>query len=242
MDVEVTAELARFDASVASFLEQDPIRNTVLLTVLDMLRSGGSYDADAPWFAWASIDGTTVGAALRTPPYRVALSGMTVEAAHALGRRLAATELPGAFGDLPTVEAFANAAGRHVVLRIREIQYVLTALLPPPVVTGEARFYTDADADLYVRWERDFAAEAGVMRSADALGSLRNRIDSGGGLWLWDVDGVPVSMCGRTPAVAGVPRLHAFRRCGQPDVQRHLRTDRLSTRGGDGRSGIHMTP
>lgn len=208
MDVHTTEEPTEFEAAAASFLELDPVRNTVLLTVLDSLRAGGSFGDAAPWFAWVTVDGSTVGAALRTPPYKVALSGMTADAAHAFGRAFVASyELPGGFGDLATVAAFAEAAGRRHTVRIREIQYVQTEVVPPPPVTGSARAYADADTDLYVRWEADFAAEAGVMRNPDPLGSLHARISTGGALWLWEVDGRPVSMCGRSGAVAGVPRI-----------------------------------
>ena len=207
MDVRTTSALEEFRAAAAHFLQADPVRNTVLLTVLDALRAGGAFGDSAPWFAWVSDDGSTVAAALRTPPYKVALSGMPTEAAQLLGRALASYELPGAFGDVDTVSAFAEAAGRSHVVRIREIQYVLQDIVPPPRTQGNPRIYADSDSDLYVRWEADFAAEAGVTRSADALGSLRARIDTGGGLWLWEVGGRPVSMCGRTGVVAGVPRI-----------------------------------
>lgn len=207
VDVHVSADFAAFDADAAAFLERDPIRNTVLLTVLDMLRTGGGYDDDSPWFAWVTDGDTTVGAALRTPPYKVALSGMPPDVARSLGLRLASQELPGAFGDIPTVAAFAESAGRRHRVNIHEIQYVLTELRPPPPVRGTPRAYAGTDAELYIRWEADFATEAGVRRSANPLGSLHNRISSGGGLWLWEVDGLPVSMCGRTPAVCNVPRI-----------------------------------
>lgn len=207
VDVRVTSDLAAFDAAVATFLERDPVRNTVLLTVLDMLRAGGGYDDAAPWFAWASADGTAVGAALRTPPYKVALSGMPAEAARALGEHLSSHELPGGFGDQSTVADFAAGAGRSHTVRIHEIQYVQSAVTAPAPVAGTARAYNVADADRYVRWEAGFAAEAGVMRSADPLASLQHRIDAGGGLWFWMVDDQAVAMCGRTGAVAGVPRI-----------------------------------
>jgi RimJ/RimL family protein N-acetyltransferase len=207
MDVHVTDELTEFDTAARQFLERDPVRNTVLLTVLDLLAAGESYNDEAPWFAWAIVDGDTAGAALRTPPYKVPLSGMPAEAAQALGRRLASYEMPGAFGDPATVAAFADAAGRRHTVTIHEIQYVLTELRAPSTVPGAARGYADTDADRYVRWEAAFAAEAGVMRSVDPLGSLQRRISGGGGLWLWVVDGEPVSMCGRTPIVCEVPRI-----------------------------------
>ena len=207
MDVHVTDQLTLFDAAAAEFLQRDPIRNTVLLTVLDTLRAGGEFGDEQPWFAWTTDDDTVLGAALRTPPHNVALSGMPAAVAEALGRRLSSYELPGAFGDPATVAAFAAAAGRVHTVQIREIQYVQTAVTTPPSVPGAPRAYVDADADLYVRWEADFAAEAGVRRSVDPLGSLRHRTSTGGGLWLWEVDDRPVSMCGRSAAVAGVPRI-----------------------------------
>ena len=207
MDVRVTGDLAAFDDAVTTFLEGDPVRNTVLLTVLSMLRAGSAFGETEPWFASATEGGSTVGAALRTPPYKVALSGMPADVARTLGQRLASSEMPGAFGDLATVAAFAEAAGRNHRVRIHEIQYMQTAVTRPPAVPGEARAYLDTDANIYVRWDADFAAEAGVTHSADALALLRSRITAGGGLWLWAVDGTPVSMCGRTPPVAGVPRI-----------------------------------
>jgi RimJ/RimL family protein N-acetyltransferase len=207
VDVRTTTELAEFEAAVGAFLERDPVRNTVLLTVLDMLRAGGGYGHAAPWFAWAAVDRATVGAALRTPPYKVALSGMTGAAARALGSELASYEMPGAFGDLSTVASFAAAADRRHAVRIREIQYVQHKVVDPPPTAGAPRRFAERDADLYVQWEADFAAEAGVMPTADPLGSLRGRISTGGGLWLWEVDDQPVSMCGRSGAVAGVPRI-----------------------------------
>ena len=207
MQVHRTDELARFDAAARQFIEADPVRNTVLLTVLDTLRAGGGYDDADPWFAWTREDGETVAAALCTPPYKVAVSGLSAEAAMTMGRELTSYDLPGAFGDLATVAAFADGAGRRHTVGIHEIQYVLTELSPPLPVPGVARAYADVDADLYVRWESAFAVEVGVMRSADPLRSLQQRIAGGGGLWLWDVDGQPVSMCGRTPVVCGVPRI-----------------------------------
>jgi RimJ/RimL family protein N-acetyltransferase len=208
MNVVVTHDFARFDETVFPFLAQDPVRNTVLLTVVDMLRVGGSADNAPPWFAWVhDSDERVVGAVLRTPPYPVALSGMTEEAARTLGAALAGHELPGAFGDIATVTAFASAAGRRHRVRINEVQHVLTTLTPPPPTPGAARPYRDSDADAYVEWDRKFADEAGVRRSADPIGSLATRRRSGGGLWLWQVDGETVSICGRSGPVCGVPRI-----------------------------------
>ena len=208
MDVHVTDEFAPFDAAVASFLTPDPVRNTVLLTILETLRAGDGFGEAAPWFAWATEEGATVGAALRTPPYKVALAGMSADVTRALGVRLRDVDLPGAFGDLDTVAAFADAAGRRYRVHIHEIQHVLTKLVPPPQAPGAARPYVHQDGDLYAEWNEGFVVETGVTRGGlDVVAALERRISAGGGLWLWEVDGVPVSMCGRTMPVCGVPRI-----------------------------------
>jgi GNAT superfamily N-acetyltransferase len=208
MDVHVTDELAPFDDAVSPFLAHDPVRNTVLLTILDTLRTGAAFGDADPWYAWVTDGGEVVGAALRTPPYKVALAAMPAEAAQALGERLRALDLPGGFGDLETVAAFAEAAGRQHRVHIHEIQYLLTTLIPAPPVPGTGRPYADPDADLYVRWNDGFVSETGATRGGpDVVASLQGRIRAGGGLWIWEVDGEPVSMCGRTATVCGVPRI-----------------------------------
>lgn len=208
MDVHVTDELAAFEAAMGAFLERDPVRNTVLLTILDNLRKGTGFGEDAPWFAWVTEAGEVVGGACRTPPYKVALPNIAVEVARALGGRLRGTDVPGAFGALETVAAFAAAAGRDYRVHIAEIQYLLTDLVPPPQVPGAPRPYAHSDADLYADWNEGFIAETGVTRGGlDVVAALERRIAAGSGLWFWEVDGEPVSMCGRTAPVGGVPRI-----------------------------------
>ena len=208
MDVHVTEELEVFDTAVTPFLTLDPVRNTVLLTVLDILRKGDGFGETKPWFAWATVGDDTVGAALRTPPYKVALAGMSPEATRALGARLREFELPGAFGDLDTVAAFADAVGRDLRVHIHETQHLLTELIAPPRVPGAARAYARADADVYAEWNEGFIVETGVTRGGlDVVAALERRIRGGGGLWLWEVEGEPVSMCGRTAPVCDVPRI-----------------------------------
>jgi len=207
VDIHVTGDVEEYDAIVSSFLARDPVRNTVLLTLLDQLRTGGAFGDSGPWFAWASESHDVVGAALRTPPYKVALSGMSAAAATALGADLAGHELPGGFGDIDTVTAFATGAGRRLRVGIHELQYVLTDLQAPPRVPGLARPFREDDADRYVTWMDGFVSETGVMRGGDELRSLHNRLRSGGALWFWEVDGEPVAMCGRSGLVCGVPRI-----------------------------------
>jgi predicted GNAT family acetyltransferase len=88
------------------------------------------------------------------------------------------------------------------------VTWTLSPRSPPPPVPGTARPYTDADAEVYACWNEGFIVETGVTRGgADVVGALERRIRGGGALWLWEVEGEPVSMCGRTAPVCGVPRI-----------------------------------
>lgn len=199
MDVHKTVDSAEFASAAASFLSQDPVGNTVLLTVLEHERLSPT---DGAWFTCVSDNGRVVGAALRTPPYNVALSMMDVDVATLLGSD---DDSPGAVGSRDVVEAFAG--DRRIDSFMLETQYTLTELVAPAAATGAARHYCADDADLYVRWIDDFAAEAGLRRDPEPLSGLDNRLRAGGALWFWEYDGQPVAMAGRSGPVGGVPRI-----------------------------------
>lgn len=198
LDVHVTRDVAAFTHAAQPFLAADPVRNTILLSVLAQGPAG-----DDNVFAWVCDGAAIVGAALRTPPFRVALAAMDVDAAAAVGEHL--TDVPGAVGAQDVVHAFA--AGRTVRVDMREHQYVLTDLVPPATPAGRPRPYTDADTDRYLAWMQAFVDEAGVIPDDDPLGSLQRRLASGGSLWFWEHEGRPVCMAGHTAAIAGVPRI-----------------------------------
>ena len=207
MNVHVTADFAAYDAAAHVFLEQEPVGNTVLLTIADMLRGGRAYDDEPPWFAWASDGDRVVGAACRTPPHLVAVATMPDFVASSLGTALSDHELPGAVGRPATVNAFALGAGRVATVRMRELQHVLTAIVPPPVVGGEPRAYTPAERALYVEWMEAFHHEAGLLVQGDPIRSLEHRLASGGAVQLWWADGEPVCLAGRSAPVGGIPRV-----------------------------------
>ena len=207
MRVETTDDWRPYDAAVAEFLARDPVGNTVALTVLDALRHDGGYGDQPPWFTWALDDaGAVRGVAFRTPPYDVGLPPTDRDTATTLGRANRDRELPGANGSEPAVRAFAEGAGREVEVRMSEVQYVLRALVKPAAVAGEPRPFSDDDLAVYARWMEGFFAETGVVRR-DPVRSLRTRLAAGGGLTLWWVGREPVAMAGRSPTVAGVPRV-----------------------------------
>jgi predicted GNAT family acetyltransferase len=185
-------------------LLEDEARNNLVFGIAGTLRDHPSlYDE---YRLWIVEDGDrTVGVALRTPPYNLALGGparLVVAKGLAESLYAAGIELPGVTGAAPEVEHFATAweTLARVARRQRMAQriYRLTALRPVEDVSGRGRPATEEDRPLLLEWVRSFVAEAipegtpdlGPERTVDArLGESR------GGFTIWE-DGGPVSIAG----------------------------------------------
>jgi predicted GNAT family acetyltransferase len=75
---------------------------------------------------------------------------------------------------------------------------------PPADVPGRLRLAAEDDADLLRQWAMGFYLDTGAVREdRDAIGP---RI-AAGLMYVWDVDGAPVSMVTHTSAQAGVCRV-----------------------------------
>jgi predicted GNAT family acetyltransferase len=65
-------------------------------------------------------------------------------------------------------------------------------------VAGAARLTGEADSDLVVAWLDQFMIDAGILKVDNRAAERMSR----GRLWLWEVDGEPVSMAGHGPVMA----------------------------------------
>ncbi len=208
-----TSDPNAFDAAAGAFLAAEPTRNTVLISVPAMLRHNGpgTFGQEPPALGWFETDDADSGiraAFVHTPPHPLLLSPLPPGAAELLvatlrdaGRSLSAVDGPddaaNAFAD-----AWQAATGRSYAVRRRTRLYVLPELIwPSPMPPGAARVGTEADLELLTRWYVEFGAEAGEPRpTMEPI--VRDRIGYGG-LTLWEVDGVPVSMAGVTRMLDG---------------------------------------
>lgn len=214
MSWRITDDAAEFGAEAGRYLAADPATCTVLLTVSAAVRAEGpcAYDPEgrAPArFGWwrDGGQGTVRGAFVQTPPHQPLLGPMPERAAAELAAALAAVgpDVPvnGAWGPAAGVEAFTRACGRaaSALVESRSRLFRLgepTWVLPRPA--GQARAAVVSDAALVGEWFRDFGT------AADSPALLRRRIAEGR-LLLWEVDGTPVSMAGRSALVAGQVRV-----------------------------------
>jgi predicted GNAT family acetyltransferase len=151
--------------------------------------------------------GDVVGVALMTPPAALVIAaGTRLSALGALVDDLATSRfaVSGVIGPTDLAEAFAatwSARNRCVARRsMAERIYQLEAVRPMARATGRIRRAARADRPLLVAWLHAFAQEALNEADLAAAGQIADRYLAGPaterGLYLWEVDGLPVSMAG----------------------------------------------
>lgn len=213
MSWTLTDDPGAFRDAAYDLLSGEPVRHTVLLSVLSGLTRFGTsaYGADPPVLGWWAPDGTARAAVLQTPPWPLVMTALPGGSAAELARALAGrgTVLPGVNG--PEADASALAAawldvtGAASRVRQRQRLYRLGALVPPdPAPSGAARAGTAADAAVAASWFAAFAAETGQADAAAEM--VADRLERGL-LTLWECAGEPVSLAGMTDVLAGVARV-----------------------------------
>ena len=198
-----------YGAHAWELLAREPAERTVALTILESARAGFRWSDEPMLFGWYGDGADVRGAVLWTPPFELLLAAVPDDAVAELVSALRArgAALPGVNGDVATVERFIDAwqpprSTPGFAMRL----YRLAALQPPsPSPPGAPRVAGEDDLPIAIRWLEAFEAEAGVRRT-DVEPAARDRIGAGR-LWLWETDGVPVSMAARTPTIAGVARI-----------------------------------
>ena len=202
MHVHRTGDAAEFLDASLPLRSADPVRTNVLGSVATGVTEGIGYD-DANFFVVEDDDGEVVGAALWTAPYKLLLSPMPDDAAVAVAdaavARSAETGLhPGGIvGPGGTAELAAARFGRTFRTARDERILVLHDYLRPRPVAGSARQPDESDLALLRAWRAAFAEDTGSELTHDEtlmMASLRRT-------WLWEVDGVPVSMAGHASLV-----------------------------------------
>ncbi|MCO6009779.1 GNAT family N-acetyltransferase [Actinoallomurus purpureus] len=199
--------------TAGGFLRSRPIENTVLITVVEALRVRGpaAYgDAPAVMGTWSTASGCVAGAFVHTPPFPLLLSVMPGQAVAELAETLAADgrRPPGVTGRHELAEAFAAewriATGVDFRIWERRRLYRLEKVEPPDT-PGRARLARPADRDLLLGWYYDAEREI-RERPGDHDAAVDDRI-AYGGLTIWERDGIPVALAGRTRMVAGMVRI-----------------------------------
>lgn len=213
MTWQLTSDAEEFRRAADEHLAADAARHSVLLTVSESLRrEPGPSSAQFGWWR-ERPDAPVTGAFFRTPPLPPFLGPLPARAATELVGVLRADSLvavTGVRGTAETAAAFARAwTGRDggwtaaKEMRLYRLGEP-TPQLPAP--RGRVRPAAADDVPLVARWLSAFAAEVGEPRRTEPRAAAEQRVAEGR-LFLWDVEGSPVSMAGVSPLVAGQIRI-----------------------------------
>jgi hypothetical protein len=187
-----------FLGAAGEFLGAAPADNTVLLTEAAYLQR---HPADGARFGWFhGADGTT-GAFLQAPRHAPVLSRMPDAALESLVD-IVSPPFDVDSRMLPSVRRIWGAT-RENRITLYELKTLRTPAAPP----GRPRTATAEDRERLVEWyDRMMAASPG---DPSDLAYVVDDPLSYGGITLWEVDGTPVAMAGRSRLVAGMVRLGA---------------------------------
>jgi predicted GNAT family acetyltransferase len=203
MTVTATTDPSHIATLLDRRLAADPVRGTVLGSILAELRIGRISE---PWCAQRERMDALVVRSSRPYPALFTAGWDGADLASAIELVAGLPELAGVSGPADTVEvAVAALAGHRERHRIGMRLFRLDELVPPDGVLGEARAATIADRGLIVRWYHAFGAEAGAL-GADLEEAADRALDSGR-VWLWCVGGNPVSLAARRQPEAGSARV-----------------------------------
>lgn len=204
-----------FAEAVEPYLLEHEADHCLPLGLLPMLLEGR-----APKAFMAAVVGegsAPVLVALQTPPHRLILS--RVAEGHATNAVVAplvagAPAAPGVVGPKEPSEAYARAwataAGGEFRLAQAERVYVCTGVVQPAAVPGAMLKAGPEHRELLKSWRLAFMREATPTDPRQSEAGAGEAVDNdlastAGGLWLWEVDGEPVSMAGaRGPTRHGI--------------------------------------
>jgi hypothetical protein len=210
MELRVTTDPAEFQAIAFPFLERDPVLHTIIMSNVAE-RAAGTYREEDELGYYVSAhdsDGAVIGAAMRTQNRPVYLGALPAELAEPIADAYLEVlpHLNGVAGDRPAAAAFAkrwsDARGATAIetkgTRLHKLGE-LTKLEAP----GAPRLMAADEVEMVAAWSHDgFGDEFGEPD----LEWARNHLGSGR-MWIWEVDGTPVSMVGYHEALFGVCRV-----------------------------------
>jgi GNAT superfamily N-acetyltransferase len=220
MKVVAHPTVSEFWQAAGALFTADPVRNTVVLTVLSRLRIGGRFGDAEPILLTVHDDTSDelIGAALCTPPFPLAVSALPVRAVGIVVDHLVAmgARPSGASGMRPEVEAFTAAwterTGVGLASRMDQRLYQLGELKPPVDVLGSPIVADTADLEMLVDLRMAFVKEVDHFYAADQaredfVGQIRVSMAAGNAQVIWQVDGRPVSMAAVSAPQSGMSRI-----------------------------------
>ncbi|MEC3952673.1 GNAT family N-acetyltransferase [Nocardia sp. CDC153] len=210
MRIDITDDPVAFRGRVAGFLNRDPLRHTIMCTVVENL-IGGLAPTEPPSYFASVHAGEVVGVAMCSGGRGVWLGELPDGAVPELAERFAEVlpDIPDVVGSASTAAAFASAwrGLRGTTARAGQAERLYRlGSLRTPLVPGAPRPATEADIELCRRWTAAMSREIHEATVELSESALRARITKGR-WWLWEIDGRPVSLTAHQVPAYGWTRI-----------------------------------
>jgi GNAT superfamily N-acetyltransferase len=204
------SSVAAFLDVAGEFLAEREAEHNLIFGILSNLEADPAQYTEAPYLAAVLHGDKVVGAAIRTPPWRLVISEMHHPAAvHQLVEDLSGVAIPGVVGPADAAGHFAEAWRERRLPGIprlvrHERGFRLARVIPPRPAPGEMRRAQPGDHGVLRDWAQAFIEEAmpgGPEQDFDAMAErwIRGLGREG---WVWFDGGRPVSLAcvgGLTP-------------------------------------------
>lgn len=203
MRIERASTVGEFLAQAGAFLEAREAEHNLIFGICSQIEADpGAFDAP-PYLATILHGDKVVGAAIRTPPWRLVVSMLDHPgAAHRLVDDLAGDDLPGVVGPSESAAPFAAAWGRERRIQPNLVRnergFRLVRVIPPRPAPGAMVRGGPEHRHLLRDWLQAFHQEAIQGGPAQDFDRLVDRLLRGAGRipYLWVDGGRPVSFAG----------------------------------------------
>jgi uncharacterized protein len=204
VEVLRSSSAAAFLDHAGAFLAEREAEHNLIFGILSNLEADPTQYAATPYLATIVHGDKVVGAAIRTPPWRVVLSEMDHPGAvHRLAQDLAEIALPGVVGPSDAAAHFSEAwAELHREVRPRlnrhERSFRLRRVIPPRPTSGEMRLASPEHLGMLGHWIAAFHDEASLGNPPQDYHAMADRWIRrlGRSAYLWFDGGRPVSLTG----------------------------------------------
>ncbi|HXG26485.1 MAG TPA: GNAT family N-acetyltransferase [Candidatus Binatia bacterium] len=203
MEILRSSSVAAFLDLAGEFLEEREAEHNLIYGILSNYEADPSQYGESPYLATILHGDRVVGAAIRTPPWRLVLSEVDHPGAvHSLARDLSGTDLPGVVGPASAAGHFAEAwhelHGRRPRLLRHERSFRLRRVIRPMPTSGEMVLAGPEHRDLLAEWVEAFHAEALSNTPPQDYHAMADRWIRrlGRTAYLWVDEGRPVSLAG----------------------------------------------
>ncbi|MFD3702663.1 GNAT family N-acetyltransferase [Nocardia sp. NPDC058658] len=209
MRIDITTDAARLLNDTESFLRRDPLRHTVIATVLVNRINGRSGAMETQFLSVRDSAGVVVGIAQCTngAVYLGELPAHSISAvADAfLAHGIVLRSVEGDNADAAAFAAHWSAVGGGTFCEKYSTRLFGLGELSTPEAVGAPRQAVVDDVALVIEMIEAFGVEADVSHRLDEA-AVRKRIEAGT-TWLWEHDATPVTLVARHAAVFGWARI-----------------------------------